>query len=130
VASSVHAVLAQRLVRLICESCAAQAQPNEQETRWLEAVAGPGWKDYPFKRGQGCSHCNGTGYQGRTGIYEMLEMTQPVIEASNREDPAAFISAAGKEMAGNTLRSHASALALAGKSTVQEAMRVTSQTED
>jgi MSHA biogenesis protein MshE len=130
VAFSLQLVLAQRLLRLVCESCAEPYEPLPTEREWLEEDATMSAVNGVFKKGRGCSHCNGTGYQGRTGIYEMLEMTQPVIEASNREDPAAFISAAGKEMAGNTLRSHASALALAGKSTVQEAMRVTSQTED
>jgi MSHA biogenesis protein MshE len=57
-------------------------------------------------------------------------MTRPVVEAANREDPAAFIAAATREMAGNTLRNHAASLAVDGKTTVQEAMRVTSQLED
>jgi MSHA biogenesis protein MshE len=130
VAFSLQLVLAQRLLRLICESCAEPYELLPTEREWLDEHRTMPALNGVFKKGRGCSHCNGTGYQGRTGIYEMLEMTQPVVEASNREDPAAFISAASKEMAGNTLRSHASALALAGKTTVQEAMRVTSQTED
>jgi MSHA biogenesis protein MshE len=60
----------------------------------------------------------------------MLEMTRPVVEAANREDPAAFIAAATHEMAGNTLRRHAASLGAAGKTTMEEAIRVTSQVED
>src|SRR5687767_14365816 len=78
VATSVHAVLAQRLVRLICESCAESAVPEPHEARWLEAI---GAKVTPqqFRRGRGCSHCNGIGFTGRTGVYEMLEMTPELV---------------------------------------------------
>src|SRR5262245_26076923 len=60
VATSVHAVIAQRLVRLICESCGADAEPDAHEARWLESVLGstPARR---YRRGKGCSHCNGIG---------------------------------------------------------------------
>jgi MSHA biogenesis protein MshE len=130
VASSVHAVLAQRLVRLVCESCAAEAQPNDQELRWLEAVAGPGWKDYPFKRGQGCSHCNGIGYVGRSGVYEMLEMTPELVRAAAVADPNVFLSAARPQLKGRTLTDHALAIVKQGRTTVAEAMKVAVQLEE
>src|SRR4051812_745669 len=130
VSSSVHAVLAQRLVRTICESCAAEAQPNDQELRWLEAVAGPGWKDYPFKRGQGCSHCNGIGYVGRSGVYEMLEMTPELVRAAAVADPNVFLSAARPQLRGRTLTDHALAIVKQGRTTVAEAMKVAVQLEE
>jgi MSHA biogenesis protein MshE len=55
VATSIHAVLAQRLVRLICESCAIEMKPDAHEARWLEAVVGPHWTQQAYRRGQGCS---------------------------------------------------------------------------
>ncbi len=91
VATSVHAVIAQRLVRLICESCTEEHAPDGHEGRWLEAVMGAEWTKHKFRHGRGCSHCNGTGYAGRTGVYEMLEMTPDLVRAANRADPNLFI---------------------------------------
>ena len=130
VASSVHAVLAQRLVRLICESCITDAQPNAEEARWLEAVAGATWSKQRFKRGQGCSHCNGIGYVGRTGVYEMLEMSPELVRAANSADPNMFLDAARPQLKGRTLTDHALALVYQGRSTVAEAMKVAVQLEE
>jgi MSHA biogenesis protein MshE len=60
----------------------------------------------------------------------MLEMTRPVVEAANSGDIRQFMDAARHQMAGNTLRRHATMLAAAGRTTVEEAMRVSSQFED
>jgi len=130
VASSVHAVLAQRLVRTICETCVADAQPNAQETRWLEAIAGSTWSGKRFRRGQGCSHCNGIGYVGRTGVYEMLEMTPDLVHAANVADPNTFLEAARPQLKGHTLTDHALALVYEGRTTVAEAMKVAVQLEE
>jgi MSHA biogenesis protein MshE len=81
-------------------------------------------------KGKGCSHCNGTGFSGRRGVYELLEMSEELVAAVSEADPAAFIRAARAKLAGQTLRSNGLRLALLGKTTVGEAMRVTSQAED
>lgn len=130
VGSSLQAVLAQRLVRVICESCAEpdELKPNERE--WLKAELYDAVESHQYLHGIGCSQCNGTGYRGRTGVYEMLEMTEAVAEAANHSDPAYFIRVAQEQMAGRTLRRHAVALVIAGKSTVSEAMRISNQFED
>ena len=130
VATSVHAVIAQRLVRLVCESCAEERAPDAQEGRWLESVMGAGWTGRKFHHGRGCSHCNGTGYAGRTGVYEMLEMTPDLVRAANKADPNAFIDAAHAHLKGRTLTDHALALVLAGRTTVSEAIKVAVQVED
>ncbi len=130
VATSVHAVIAQRLVRLVCESCTEEREPDAQEGRWLEAVMGPGWPERKFRHGRGCSHCNGTGYAGRTGVYEMLEMTPDLVRAANKADPNAFIDAAHVHLKGRTLTDHALALVVAGRTTVSEAIKVAVQVED
>ena len=129
VAYSLQLVLAQRLVRLICESCAASYVPLPGESEWLAHALLQGGAP-TFRKGKGCSHCNGTGYAGRTGVYEMLEMTRPVVEAVHGEDPGVFIEAARSEIGGNTLTAHAAALAAAGKTSLQEAMRISSQVAD
>jgi MSHA biogenesis protein MshE len=129
VALSLHLVIAQRLVRVICESCAADHELLPNQLEWLREELG-GATALHFKRGKGCTACNGTGYLGRTGVYEMLEMTSPVVEAANREDVQLFIRAAREQMGGETLRRHAAQLAAAGTTTVEEAMRISNQFED
>jgi MSHA biogenesis protein MshE len=129
VATSVHAVVAQRLVRLICESCAESATPDDQEARWLESI-GAAISAQQFRHGRGCSHCNGIGYAGRTGVYEMLEMTPDLVRAANRADPNAFLDAAKPQLRGRTLADRAIALVQAGRTTVAEAMKVAVQLEE
>ena len=130
VGSSLQAVLAQRLVRVICESCSEPYSPSPTERLWLCAEPGESGPDTTFFHGRGCSHCNGMGYRGRTGVYELLEMTAAVVDAANHHDPAHFLRAARAEMAGETLRRHAVQLAVRGRTTVAEAMRISHQLED
>jgi MSHA biogenesis protein MshE len=130
VALSLQLVLAQRLVSVVCASCAKEHKlaPNERE--WLRLEFGDAVDRHRYVSGSGCSHCNGTGFSGRTGVYEMLEMTNPVVAAANSDDVQAFINAAREQMAGNTLRRHAAILAASGRTTVDEAMRISHQLED
>jgi len=128
VALSLQLVIAQRLVRMVCESCAAPHELLPHEREWLRLeLLDP---DVGAKRGKGCSHCNGTGYLGRTGVYEALEMTAPVIAAANQDDVQLFMRVARDQMAGHTLRRHAAQLVAAGTTTVEEAIRISSQFDD
>ncbi|MBC7500630.1 MAG: Flp pilus assembly complex ATPase component TadA [Herminiimonas sp.] len=130
VASALQVVLAQRLVRVICESCNEDyiLKPNEHE--WLKAELRDTVDQRQFKHGRGCSRCNGMGYLGRIGVYEMLEMTEAVVDAANNPDPSNFMKVAQAQMGGRTLRRHAVALAVAGRTTVSEAMRISNQLEE
>ena len=130
VALSLQIVVAQRLVRVVCESCAQPYRPAGAEREWLSAELGDAVDGHEYYRGTGCSQCNGMGYAGRTGVYEVLEMTGPVAEAANDEDPAAFVRAARAQIAGATLRHDALRLVLQGRTSVQEAMRISTQLDD
>jgi MSHA biogenesis protein MshE len=130
VGSSLQAVLAQRLVRVICESCSTPYAPTPAEHEWLRADLGDNVDRGRYFHGKGCSHCNGAGYRGRTGVFELLEMTRRVTEAANHADPAEFMKAAHAEIGGNTMRRHAVALVVQGRTTISEAMRISSQLED
>jgi len=130
VSGSLQAVLAQRLVRVICESCSEPYQLPAPERAWLRAELGDRAETVPFFHGRGCSHCNGTGYRGRTGVYELLEMTRAVHEAVNHPDPSHFLKVAQAEMRGETLRRGGVRLAIQGRTTVSEAMRISNQMED
>jgi MSHA biogenesis protein MshE len=130
VASSVHAVVAQRLLRVICESCHKPHVPDSQERGWLSVELGADYDASKLARGAGCSHCNGTGFAGRTGIYELLEMTPELVQAAHRHDSEGFTRHAHRLLEGQTLKHQALKLALAGRTTLAEALRVASQTED
>ena len=130
VGSSLQAVLAQRLVRKICESCSAPHAISPAEREFLRTELHDTVDSVQFFHGKGCSHCNGMGYRGRTGVYELLEMTKDVVDAANHPDPGHFLRAAQAQMAGETMRRHAVALAVQGRSTVAEAMRISNQLED
>jgi type IV pilus assembly protein PilB len=77
VASSLNLVMAQRLVRKICSSCIADYTPTAQELEKL-GISQEDSKDIKFKKGLGCVHCDNTGYAGRSGIFEMLEVTADI----------------------------------------------------
>jgi len=130
VAMSLRMVLAQRLVRVVCDGCAEEVQLQPAEAEWLRHELQGIQMKPRFLRGTGCSQCNATGFQGRTGVYEMLEMTRPVVHAANDSDPSRFMEAARRQMEGHTLRRHAAMLAVKGVTTVEEAMRVSSQVDD
>lgn len=130
VGSSLQAVVAQRLVRVICDSCTEDHVLQANEHEWLKAELQDTVGAQRYRHGRGCSHCNGTGFRGRIGVYEMLEMTREVADAANGGDPAAFTQVAQAQMAGETLRRHAVALVVAGTTTVGEAMRISNQLED
>ncbi|TXT24536.1 MAG: MSHA bioproteinis protein MshE [Gallionellaceae bacterium] len=130
VASSVQVVLAQRLLRRVCESCSEPHQPTPQETEWLEHEGVGRDKWGALLHGRGCSHCNGTGYSGRMGVYEMLEMTLPLAEAAAHHDSTHFLQAAREAMKGKTLLDRALEQMCQGHTTVAEVMRISSQVED
>jgi MSHA biogenesis protein MshE len=130
VALSLQLVLAQRLVRTICPHCAEPHPPDAHERAWLQAQCGPDLDLGALRHGRGCGECNGTGYSGRTGVYEFIEMTQCLVEAMNHGDSAAFTQAGRRQMAGDTLARDAARLVLAGRTTVEEAMRVHHQVEE
>ncbi|MGY0193739.1 GspE/PulE family protein [Leptothrix sp. BB-4] len=126
VALSLQMVLAQRLVRTVCSHCAEPHAPDPQEAAWLAShlPAGQRIDAAQVRQGRGCNECSHTGYSGRTGVHELIEMTPELVEAINHGDPAAFTAAGRRQMAGHTLGRAAAELVLAGRTTLAEAMRV------
>ncbi len=123
VATSLQAVIAQRLVRLNCTECAEPHAPSAQEQAWLTTMLETGAPVSPM-RGRGCSACNGTGYSGRQGVYELLEMDAVLTQAASRSDPAAFMKSARERMKGHTLAHHALELVRQGRTSLAEALRI------
>jgi MSHA biogenesis protein MshE len=130
VASSVQAVLAQRLLRRVCESCSEKHIPTPQEGEWLRIEGVPPEQWSGLLHGRGCSHCNGTGYHGRKGVFEMLEMGPEMVEAAGRDSPTHFLQVAHGHLQGRTIMDHAMEEMKQGRTTVAEVMRISNQVED
>jgi MSHA biogenesis protein MshE len=129
VASSLQAVIAQRLVRQNCENCREPHEASPQERGWLVSIGGDAAGDERTLRGRGCSVCNGTGYSGRIGVYEMLEMDASLAQAATHADPGSFAKLAAEKMRGRTMAHHALALVRAGRTSVAESMRLANDTD-
>ncbi len=124
VASSLQAVVAQRLVRANCDQCKEPHEMTPQESAWMTATGGDGAGSEKTLRGRGCSACNGTGFQGRMGVYELLEMDHTLAAAATQGDPTVFTKLAREQMRGRTMAHHALELVRAGRTAVSEAMRL------
>ena len=92
-ASALKIIIAQRLIRRICSECITDAHIDEDQQIWLENNFSD-IADINFKRGAGCQHCNQSGYKGRIGVYELLELNHDTLNALRRDNSADFINAA------------------------------------
>ncbi|MFQ3248452.1 MAG: MSHA biogenesis protein MshE [Glaciecola sp.] len=93
VASSLRAIIAQRLVRRICDNCCVDEKISSEAEFWLKTL-NEDISDATFKKGAGCQKCNHTGYRGRVGVFELLEMTEAMMNALKNNDTNAFSEAA------------------------------------
>jgi general secretion pathway protein E len=122
-ASAVIGIMAQRLVRLICPECRVAVPPQEVE----------GWGGIPgplpekLYKGQGCPACANTGYQGRTGIYELLLVEETVRKLVLTRADAAALRQAARQQGMQTLAEDGWAKVAAGRTTGQEVLRVTQE---
>ena len=124
IASTLEAVLGQRLVRTICLNCKEPYMPDDDTLSRLDlkrAAVG----DRPFYYGRGCSKCNGTGYKGRKGVFEYLRVTNPIRDLINERRPTLFIRERARELGMRTMREDAIRNVLDGYTTVDEVLRYT-----
>jgi general secretion pathway protein E/type IV pilus assembly protein PilB len=129
VASSVKAVMAQRLVRRICKNCAEPTEPNAEELRLLEADI----KDFEganLMKGKGCSACGDSGYKGRMGIYEIFMVTEELQALIFDNKPSNEIRDAARKQGMRTLRDDGLRKAMAGSTTLEEVIRITATDEE
>ena len=124
VASSLRAVIAQRLIRKNCDNCKTDYQPSSNEHIWLSALAGKSSRDLQFKIGQGCQSCNYLGYRGRVGVFEFLELDEAMVNALKRSDIEDFAIQARKSPSFQTLAQSALTFASEGITSVSEVLRL------
>jgi MSHA biogenesis protein MshE len=131
IASAVHGVVAQRLVRRVCTDCARPAVPTANQLAWL-ATCRPGLNPerQNFVAGDGCTYCNLTGYRGRIAVYEILEIDRALADAVRRGDLEGFARAARASAGYTPLAQAAIDFALGGMTSVAEAMAVGSGLEE
>jgi type II secretory ATPase GspE/PulE/Tfp pilus assembly ATPase PilB-like protein len=122
--SALNCVLAQRLVRTICQHCKARIHYTNDElvTFGLDPQK---WQDVAFYDGPGCIECGGTGYHGRTAIHELLDLTDRIRELILEKRPSSEIRKAAHEEGMKFLRDSALARVRQGETTMKEINKVT-----
>lgn len=124
VAASLEGVLAQRLVRRICPDCKADYEPNEATIAQLGLSANE-LGDKRFYTGTGCETCNGGGYRGRRGLFELLNMSDPIKELVTERAPSVVIKHKAIELGMNTLREDGLRNIYDGTTTIEEVLKYT-----
>lgn len=117
VSTSVVGVIAQRLVRKICNNCKEEYEASEHEKKILGQDLN---KPLVLSKGRGCGYCNHTGYSGRSGIYEIMEITRKHREAINAGSNSDIIRDISIETGMKTLECQCKELVLEGKTTIEE----------
>ena len=124
VAASLEGILAQRLLRTICKDCRASYEPNEALLNQL-GVSSHELGDKEFYTGRGCDVCDQTGYKGRRGLFELLDMTDPIRELVTDRAPTVVIKQKAIELGMNTLREDGLRNIYDGNTTIEEVLKYT-----
>jgi type IV pilus assembly protein PilB len=124
VAASLEGVLAQRLLRTICKDCRAAYEPNEALLNQL-GVSSHELGDKEFYTGRGCDVCDQTGYKGRRGLFELLDMSDPIRELVTDRAPTVVIKQKAIELGMNTLREDGLRNIYNGNTTIEEVLKYT-----
>ncbi len=124
ISASIEAVLAQRLIRKICQKCRTPYEPNEAVLSQL-GLSPHDIGDKNFYYGKGCDACNHTGYKGRKGIYELLNVTDPIRELINERAPSVVLRQKAIELGMQTLRQDGLRSIYDGETTIEEVLKYT-----
>ena len=129
VASSVRALMAQRLVRKVCKKCAAPYTPSDTDLKALNLDASQ-LAGANCTRGKGCADCNKTTYRGRFGIFEIFVLDDEARKLIYDRVPSSVLRARAREMGMRTLREDGARKVLAGLTTADEVVRATTGDAD
>lgn len=125
IATTLRAVLSQRLLRLVCTECAEPHELTLDEQEWIRRYYGSVPETATLKHGSGCPNCNGSGYRGRVGTFELLDMTHDLSVALHTDNPAQFEAVARQQIGTQSLMHQGFALAFEGRTTVAEVIKNT-----
>ncbi|ALO45161.1 GspE/PulE family protein [Pseudohongiella spirulinae] len=130
-ATAIRAVLAQRLVRRLCDNCCVDHQPEQREIQWIRHVLGELAPDeFQLKRASGCHRCNNTGYRGRVGVFELLVLNDEMADALRRANSSDFVKAARQSKGYRPLVVSALLDAFAGVTSLEEVYKVAEQLDE
>ncbi len=129
-AATLRTIIAQRLVRKVCKSCAQDYTPDAFETGWLRETLGVNVAEHKYRKGSGCQQCGTTGYHGRLGVFELLDMTEELAETLRNNDSQGFVDEALKTPGYEPLVSVAHQHASRGLTTIDEMLRLAGQLRD
>ncbi|MES3007218.1 MAG: GspE/PulE family protein [Pseudomonadota bacterium] len=130
-ATAIKAVVAQRLVRRLCDNCYTDYYPSPQETIWLTEQLGEAQAQaMKLKNPSGCHRCNNTGYRGRIGVFELLVINDEMADALRRANSADFVRAARRSSGYVPLVMSALADAGKGITSLDEVFKVVEQLEE
>ena len=129
-AAALRVVIAQRLVRKLCPDCSIGYDPTEQERSWLLSIADESIFKSEFKTSRGCQRCNNSGYHGRMGVYEFLELEGEMLDALRDNQPTRFSQLAKISSGYIPLIKSALDQAIAGKTSLEEVFRVAGDLEE
>lgn len=129
VASSLKAIIAQRLVRKICDNCIQEHKPSDEHKVWLSEID-DNLDVHTFKRGKGCQRCNFKGYRGRVGVFELLQLNEAMMDALKNNDTAEFSIQAKNGPGFKTLAAAAYDYAKIGITTLDEVMRLVEMVQE
>lgn len=124
ISSSLEGVLGQRLIRKICPNCRTAYEPSESTLAQL-GLSPHEIGDKTFYYGAGCDTCNHTGYKGRKGIYELLDITDPIRELINKRAPSVVLKQKAIELGMTTLRQDGLRCIYDGETTIEEILKYT-----
>ena len=130
VASALRGVMAQRLLRKICGDCRQPHEPSTREKLWLQNMAGGRYVDHQFHTGAGCYQCNNTGYRGRIGVFEWLELDEPMLLALRDQNHNAFVEAAKANPHFKTMEEWALEFAEQGVTDLSEVFKISVDLSD
>lgn len=130
-ATAIRAVLAQRLVRRLCDNCCSDYKPDARERRWIQHVTGaPVSESLTLQQPSGCHRCNNTGYRGRLGVFELLVINDEMADALRSSDATGFVKAAKRSKGYKPLVHSALHEAIEGVTSLEEVFRVAEQVEE
>ncbi|MEI6818735.1 MAG: GspE/PulE family protein [Verrucomicrobiota bacterium] len=124
VSASLEGILAQRLVRTICKDCRTTYEPNEAILNQL-GISAHELGDKEFFTGAGCEICGQSGYRGRRGLYELLNITDPIRELITSRAPTVVLKQKAIELGMNTLREDGLRSIYLGQTTIEEVLKYT-----
>ena len=129
-ATTLRTIIAQRLIRKVCSSCAEDYSPDPFESSWLRNQLGVDSREHVYKAARGCLHCGFTGYHGRMGVYELLDMNAELAEALRRNDTQEFVDAAQRVPGYEPLVNVAHQYAAQGLTTLDEVLKLAGESRD